>query len=335
MTAIERTAYPLLNAQKTISSKTLQTCYALTEGELTHIKSRRRDSRTCLNYAVQLKTFQNLGYFVANEQVPQSIISHLRKQLEVPYNLQPCYQHVTTLTRHRQEIRQHLNIIPWGLKGGEPAAIELAQKASQTMNTPADIINAVIEGLVERRYELPAFYTIDRLVSHVRSQVNGEIFQTIMNQLKGDGLIPIMDSLLQVPQGATYSPYQSLKSPPKSPRITHFKELILHNKWLTSLGPMEIYLQDLSKSKLDQFATEAASLDISNVKDLTEEKKYTLIACLIYKAQQTTKDNLGMLFCKTHESVHRSANQSLSPCGKYTQKKPKILQTCCSLFLRI
>lgn len=37
---------------------------------------------------LQLKTFQNIGYFIDLDQIPQAIVIYLRKQLGVPHNTQ-------------------------------------------------------------------------------------------------------------------------------------------------------------------------------------------------------------------------------------------------------
>ena len=64
MTSLERTAYPYISANKSISVKTLDTCYVLEENDFEYINSHIRGSKPRFNFAIQLKTFQNLGYFV-------------------------------------------------------------------------------------------------------------------------------------------------------------------------------------------------------------------------------------------------------------------------------
>ena len=71
MTSIERTAYPYLSANKSISEKTLDVCYVLTAEELAHINQNIRGNRLQFNFALQLKTFQNLGYFTDIDEIPK------------------------------------------------------------------------------------------------------------------------------------------------------------------------------------------------------------------------------------------------------------------------
>lgn len=314
MTSIERRAYPYIYATKVISRKTLDVCYVLTAEELAHINQNIRGNRLRFNFAIQLKSFQNLGYFIDISEVPDVILDYLKKQMSLPHNLSPFYEYPATSSRHRTSIREYLQVTPWGSKGRDSAqrvAMQTALKASQTMNNPADIINVVIEDLVEKHFELPVFNTLDRLVRHVRAKVNQGIFQNVINHLKANNLLETMEKLLLVEKEETYSDYQKLKQPPKAPTVTNFKEHILHHTWLMSLGSMEPYLKDITKVKLKQFAEEAKFLDVDNLKDLSDQKKYTLIACMLYQAQQTTKDNLGIFVCKTLSFSHKRAKKKL------------------------
>lgn len=314
MTSIERTAYPYISADKSISKKTLDACYALTKEEFDHINQHVRGNRLQLNFAIQLKTFQNLGYFVDLREVPSVIADFLKKQLRLPHNLAPFYKHATTLSRHRKNIRDYLQITSWGSKRSDSAqrtAIQSAHKASQTLNYVADIINVVVEELITKRFELPSFQTLDRLVRHTRATVNAGIFQQVYKRLEEKGLLKNIEPLLILEKEETSSAYQKLKRLAKSPTVRHFKEQIDHHNWLTSLGSMDSCLKDITKVKIKQFAEEAKSLDINNLNDLSDVKKYTLVACLIHQAQQAAKDDLGTFLCKTLSSIHKRAKREL------------------------
>jgi len=226
MTSIERTAYPYISANKAISKKTLETCYVLSTDDLNYIDRNIRGNRLRLNFVIQLKTFQNLGYFIDLGEVPYVIIDYLKKQMKLPHNLSPSYEYQSTLSRHRDSIREYLQVKPWNTKGADSAqrvAMLAAYSASQTMNNPADIINFVIEDLVVKHFELPVFNTLDRLVRHVRYKVNQDIFQKVTKHLADAQPLEKMDALLIVEKEETYSPYQKLKDPPKAPTITNFR----------------------------------------------------------------------------------------------------------------
>jgi hypothetical protein len=52
-------------------------------------------------------------------------------------------------------------------------------KAAQVMESPADLINAAIETLLQEQYELPAFSTLDRMAGRIRHLANGGIYQSV------------------------------------------------------------------------------------------------------------------------------------------------------------
>jgi TnpA family transposase len=326
MTSIERTAYPYLTTHKIISHKTLEACYILNEQERAYINQHIRGDRLQFNFAIQLKTFQSIHYFIPINDVPTSILTHIRKQLGFHHKLQPFYEHQKTLLRHRENIRQYMNVASWSTQGQhspQRIAMQAAAEASQTMNNPADIMNVVIEYLIEKRIELPAFATLDRLVCHVRAKVNQTIFKNVLHQLQTNQLIETLDKLLIVEKEETYSAYQKLKTPPKAPTVTNFKNQVKHHDWLMGLGQFEPYLLTLPKVKLKQFAGEAKSLDVNNLKDLSAAKKYTLIACLLYQAQQIVKDSLCTFVCKTLFYSHKQAKRKLVKLKENIQDETK------------
>ena len=315
MISIERTAYPRLNINKVISQKNLYISYTLNLQELDHINNTVRTNKLRLYYSLQLKVFQNLGYFIEIDQIPSSISSYVRKQLGFAHNIQMPLIHASTFYRHRQSIQQYLGIIPWELKGSESGlrfAIKSAFQASQTLNMPADIVNVVIEELRNNHFELPSFNTLCRLIKHVRYRVNRTLFHSVFEKLQQQNKLKTLEDLLKVPEGKIYSSYQMLKQPPKTPRINDFKELIRHHIWLLSFGDMVPFIKEISIPKRLQFSQEAKSLDISNLMDISEEKRYTLIACLIDYTQKKTKDNLAEVFCKTISTIHKRARTELA-----------------------
>lgn len=113
MTSIERTTYPRISASKVIAHKALEKCYVLTKRELEYIDTYIRGNKLRVTFSVQLKVFQNLGYFVDMNEVTISIVGFIRKQLKLPHNLQLSYDHLKTLSRHRERIREYLQIKPW------------------------------------------------------------------------------------------------------------------------------------------------------------------------------------------------------------------------------
>jgi hypothetical protein len=81
MTLIDRTAYPRFKQYP--SAKELTELYTPTLEELKCVKSRVRSHEGLLCFMVMLKSFQRLGYFPHPENVPITIIKHIRSYLKL------------------------------------------------------------------------------------------------------------------------------------------------------------------------------------------------------------------------------------------------------------
>jgi len=175
MTIIERTAYPRL--KESHYRKTDLQIYLPSDEELGYMADNGISAdKMRLNFMLQLKTFQRLGYFVKLNSIPNVIVRQTRKILSSPRGMKPGYASSDTKYRHRNLIRRYLDIDDD--KDGRDRLIEqLAEEAAQTMNDPANIINFVLEELVQQRYELPAFSTLDRTVCSIRHKINNSILK--------------------------------------------------------------------------------------------------------------------------------------------------------------
>ena len=324
MSSIERTAYPRFST-RVLKQKELDEFYSLTPDECRHLDQNVRGDLMRLSYATQMKAFQRLGYFPALQNIPSAVIDHLKKCLRLTdFALAPHYEHNRTKYRHQSSICHFLKIHRWGSvtnrKSGEAVhpgrklAISVAWKTAQTMNNPPDIINVIIEELVHNRYELPSFGVLDRIARHARASVNRKIFRQVHSQIDKE-LVKKLDELFVIKPGFARTGYNALKRLPKSPTISHFKELITHHDWLLSFGDTAKYLTDIAKIKLQQFAAEAKSLDASDYKNMNDSRRIALIICLIHQAQRRAKDSLAIMLCRTISKIHHKAAE------KFTEMK--------------
>ena len=228
--------------------------------------------------------------------------------------------HPSTITRYRKNIYAHYSVTPWKktkktnssgiVYPSHNFAEKVAIEASKTRNYPADIINIVIEQFKQNLFELPTFKQLDRLVRKARSSVNKKLFNDVYASLT-DKQIAEFNCLLETSDGYKRSDYNALKSLPKNPTISHFRELLKHHDWLVSFGDINNHLKHIIPIKLKQFAEQAKSLDASNLRDFSNPKRYTLILCLISQAQAHAKDALATTFCRTLMGMHKKAKDKL------------------------
>jgi hypothetical protein len=265
--------------------------------------------------------------------IPQVLIDFMKEQLHVPTANMLDYN-ASTLSRHRNHIYQALKITPWKKtqktksgKKNHPVktfTINTAMQAAQIHNYPADIINVVVEELKKQHYELPTFKQLDRLVKHARAVINNHIFNTVYNSMSAEQ-ITVLDELLETKEDYQRSGYNALKSVPKNPTITHFRELMKHHDWLMSWGDLHTQLSSIIPIKLNQFAQQARSLDASNLPDFLKPKRYTLILCLIFNAQRDAKDALAMTYCRTLLKMHKDSKSKLEGIREYYRSRTQEL----------
>lgn len=328
MTAIDRTAYPTFD-KFPITRQELDEFYTPTKKEIRFIQNKLRKKSDTLssNYQknqltamVLMKCFQRLGYFPKLCTIPKIIIDHVRNILELKPSTKFGYKHHQIHHRHQEIIRTHLNFRPYTPDGKE-VATEIANESAKIHNYPADIINHVLEELIKQRYELPAYSQIDRLVKQARQRVNEEIFVRVEAQLS-DRFKKRLDNLTS---GGTRTAYNRLKELPKSVTISHFDELLEHFKWLGTFGKMSTYLNDISQIKLKHFSGEAKSLDASDMRDVSPQKRYTLIVCLINEMQENSKDHLSIMLIKHMKKLDAKAKESLASLREKNKEKTKEL----------
>lgn len=319
MSSIEKTAYPRFPKRKKITSIELNRSYSLQPDEINMINLAANTSKLRLNMAIQLKTFQRLGYFVEMDEIPLEIIVHIRQSLKYHHRLSPGYSNNKSLYRHRQKIREFLNVKRWGYENGDGVKIHHGMKmiikyaydTSHSMNNIPDIINAVIERLVHASYELPSFYQLNRLVRHTRHSVNNKIFRETMKKIRVSHQSEVLSHLLKLQSGTQRTLFSKLKNLPKRPSIKKFHEFVDYFQWLMSFGNVMGCLDGIAKVKIEQFAEEANQLTADELDDFNEAKRYTLIASLIYRSQANAKDALATMFCRLISIAHKQSKKEL------------------------
>lgn len=306
MTAIERTAYPRLLPGRYRSTDLR--LYQPTIEEMGYLaKQNIRTDKLKLNFMLQLKTFQQIHYFMPVESIPKPIVHYIANQLELPLSLKPRYDYSDTKSRHCALIRRYCKInVDKATR--DQLIDDAAMQSAQTLNDPAEMINVVIQSLVDHHYELPAYYKLDKTISRIRTQTNQSIFASITSRLRNARKLTVLFNTLNKEDAIQHTAYHRFKSLPQKATVTNFKLLLEHHEFLIRFGDMRSYLKDISHIKLAQFAEEARSLSAYHIKSMqNKDKRYGLIACLLAEAQAACKDALAKT-CKT--SIYASEKEA-------------------------
>ena len=315
MATIERTAYPKF--KKNISAKEFIEIYIPSHEEIEVAHKTTKGEIQVLNYILLLKSFQRLGYFPRIDEIPIEIVKYLSLQLNITSDIELAIPN-RTLYRYKSSIREYLNVTEFGATARHVIR-EATHKAAQVMNNPADLINVAIETLVKERFELPAFSTLNRSVSHIRTLVNSNIYENVLKKLTSDKKCQL-DNLLNIENSDTYSKFNYLKETPKSATIKHLKALENTYQFLLSMGDMESLIKDIPIAKIKHFAAEAKVLDASEINKFSLAKKYTSILCLIYISTIKARDNLVEMFLKCLRKIQNKGKEKL----KKIQEKNRV-----------
>ena len=333
MSTIERTAYPRYSNRRKMKSSELDEFYTLNSSEVSLMNKYARGDKYRFNFAIQLKTFQNLGYFIALDELPDEIINHIRKTTKFHYRQSYGYErfeddYSKSLYTHRDKIRTYLNVTKWDkqeINGCRKnlackAAIKYAYEVSHNMNNIADIINAVIQHMIENSLELPSFHTLDHLVRHTRHIVNNKIFHQVMSKIELDGNQEKFVSLLYSDDSSYSTLFNNLKALPQKPSKRNFDNFIKHYHWLCSLGDAFTYLEGVAQIKIEQFAEETDKLSADEIKKMRLPKQYTYICSLIYLSQANARDALADMICRLVATGYKQAKQELDRLAENNKK---------------
>ena len=203
MASIERTAYPVLPTSP--DAVELRSRFTPKRDEILHARDYLIGERLWLDYLVLLKIFQHLGYFVPLKDVPQFIIEHIRSCLVesglIAEPEQATLQKTTpeTFREHQKNILAWLQVRHYKKRTVEPQLREALIKATSIQHSTQDLINYALEWLVKERYELPAFWTLDRMASGINTSSNNTIFASVEAALKRspDAMIATLNELMQ------------------------------------------------------------------------------------------------------------------------------------------
>lgn len=308
MASVERTAYPLLPSQ--LPAKELHRCYSLSDSEIEWVNNTAKSPALSIGLAIQLKVFQQLHYFVPFEELPQELISHVRQCLRYGARIAPRYSNPRTLYRHQAAVRQYLQVTPFYSSDGLAITEEIARDCAVVLEQRVDLINAMLDELIQRGYELPAYSTLNNIAETALASAQEVTFNLIVLRAPIEVIYKLKE-LLDTDFGRRQSDFNALKQAPKKPSRKHLEVLIDHLAWLESFGDLDAILEGVIDAKIRHFATQAAASYVAELKDCSLPKRYTLMLALIYRMRVRTRDHLAEMFIRRISTIHKRAKEEL------------------------
>ncbi|MTT54260.1 DUF4158 domain-containing protein, partial [Alcanivorax sp. VBW004] len=308
MSSLHETAYPRLRS--TITEKELNEYYTPTPEELSLIESEKKPILR-FGFMLNLKLLQRLGYFVPLASAPPSIIAHVMDRIGIkrPLTLKQLKDYDRSGSRPRQQhiLRDYLGIRSFASED-QPWLTDIAEKAAETKEMLADIINVMLEELVRNHYELPGFTVLKRIARSARNKVNEQCFRDICRDLTNDAKQKI-DELLNPSDGA-YGAWNTLKREPKKPGNKEVRSYLQHVHWLQVLGE-SLPDVDVPVVKYRQFALEARALTAPEMARLKPNKRYALAVILVRQQHSKALDDVANLYIKMLRSMESTAQSAL------------------------
>lgn len=259
---------------------------------------------------VLLKSFQKLGYLPQLDEIPKQVKAHIAQKLGGVSWRKLHHLSKTTRYHYRRAIHRYLHIRPYG-EGGQAVVAQVVQQAAQTMSDPADLINVAIEELVRQQFELPGYTTLDEGVNHIRHQVHQQLYAQVTATLTPEQKEKL-DALLTLEPKATRSAFQRLKILPDAPSLKTIRLWENHLTWLEQILHPAPFLTGLTSTKIEQFAAEAYQLETGDVSRIeTDDRRYTLMLCLLHQMQVRTRDQLTLMYLKRIRSLHHRGQERL------------------------
>jgi TnpA family transposase len=308
MTALERTAYPRFKPH--LTNQELELFYTPTEAETAFVHQTAGRKRLRLTLLILLKAFQKLGYLPFLEEIPNQVKKHLaQKTGGLSWRKDPSLT-LPTYYRYRQAIHHYLKIRPYP-QGGPELVTQVVQQAALTMSDPADLINVAIEELVRQQFELPAYSTLDKWVNQLRHQVHQQLYRQAVASLTPSQKEQL-EALLNTEPHTTRSAFHRLKTLPATPSLKTIRLWENHLAWMEQILNPSPFLSNLTPTKIEQFAAEAYQLEAGDISRIeTDERRYTLLLCLLYQLQVRTRDQLTMMYLKRVRALHRKGVERL------------------------
>ena len=307
--SIDRTAYPRF--KRLISARELAESYTPAAEEIVWARGRTHTEGHLLSLVVLLKCYQRLGYFPKLPDVPPLVVDHVRAALGVAADVVAGQEPERTLWRHRDFVRAWVGT-RYQPRDARQIAETAIRAAVEAKDDPADLINVALDEVVRAGLELPGYSTFDKIATTVRTEFNAAVFVRVAARIRADpsGRAQLAGLLVTDPVSGR-SGMDRLKAPAKAATLGKFKARLAYLAWLDGLGPAEQWLAGVSAQKIAHFVGQARTTDVGDLRDVGEDKRWTLMASLVHECRTAARDEVATMFCKRMAAIHKKGRERL------------------------
>lgn len=142
MTSIERTVYPRFT--KLTSARMLPASFTPQSDEIEWARGHTNSPQALLTVLLALKCHQKMARFPAAGEVPEEVVDHVRRRLDLEDDVEPDHGAGRTAPWHRRQIRARLGVTYAPVRARQVTA-EAIEEAARSRNNPPDLINVALD----------------------------------------------------------------------------------------------------------------------------------------------------------------------------------------------
>ena len=282
-----------------------------------------RGQENRLRFSVQLCLVRKTGRFLAETQtVPARVLNHLCRQLDYhPVFRLPPAGRAATESEHRQRILSYLSLRSYGEEEQAQLARWLSARAREGVS-PDELLVRCERILLSKGIALPERASLKQLVSEVCSSARRNLVEQVAKLISPDFGLKL-DALLDVEPSETRSQLFHLKEYPPSATSEVLVDYLRRSEFLEALDLETLDWEGVSLEQVSYLAKRARRYDASRLKRFRPEKRWALLACLLFEQSKTVLDHLVELHIqymtkmwrrarRAHEDKHRKFRKQLS-----------------------
>ncbi|KIH96363.1 transposase, partial [Streptomonospora alba] len=206
--------------KKLTSARMLHLSFTPNADEIKWASERTNTPEALFAVVLALKCHQKMARLPSAAEVPDEVVDHVRRHLDLGEDVEPDHGSGRTAKWHRKQIRTRLGVT-YDPSRARKIAAEAIREAARSRHYPPDLINAALDRLVEASVELPGFSTLDEMATRIRGEANAEIFAQVNDRMGEEGRARLKALVAVAEDG--YSMFNRLKKPAKRATWSRFK----------------------------------------------------------------------------------------------------------------
>ena len=291
-----------------LSQDVLENRFKLTKEDLDFISIREKHNR--LGFAVLMKTFHYLGYFVTDlNKIPKNIVLHLSSQLNLEIGSIKKYNKLQSVKEYHVRIIKKYYVISLFDSESKDLLHKWLLRQCRITSDYNNIVKGCVQQIRSEHWELPAISYIESAVDDALEATNKELYGHFDEFLSTKQKSMINELVRPLQEKQRKSELSLLKLIPGKPTIVTLNAQIKLYRKLKEFGIDKNIMKGVSVQKIEWFAHQGKKYNIKVLRGFPASKRYAIISCFIYKNMKETFDNIIRILVKKVKIIHNKADK--------------------------